>query len=186
MPPGKRCAAHLMRDCIRAAGSRMTARRVARIVAPVSRLKEAGAAGAAYHMAIEMLGGCCRDAAPILEEAEPDAPACLDFPASHWERLRASNVRERTNREIRRRSRVVRVFPPIGSPQRLIGAVMCDQGEAWSEPRCFSAKRMAELYDDSGAKAADQPTPEKREEWRIVAKRAIEASLEPADELEAA
>ena len=51
----QRCAVHLMRDCIRAAGPRMTARRAARVVAPVSRLKEAGAAGEAYHMAIEML-----------------------------------------------------------------------------------------------------------------------------------
>ena len=65
--------------------------------------------------------------------------------------------------------------------------VMCDQDEAWSEARYFSAKRMAELYDDSGASAvAGQPTPERQAEWRIVAKRAIEASLELADELEAA
>ena len=182
----QRCAVHLMRDCIRAAGSRATAKRVARIVAPVFRLKEAGAVRAAYHMAIDMLEACCMDAAAILEEAEPDALAYLDFPASHWKRLRTNNVQERTNREIKRRSRVVQVFPSVESLERLAGAVMCDQDEAWSEARYFSAKKMAELYDDPGAAAQAQPTPERQAEWRLVAERAIEASLELADELEAA
>ena len=182
----QRCAVHLMRDCIRAAGSRKAAKRVARIVAPVFRLKEAGAVRAAYHMAIDMLGACCPDAAAILEDAEPDALAYLDFPASHWKRLRTNNVQERTNREIKRRSRVVQVFPSVASLERLAGAVMCDQDEAWSEARYFSAKKMSELYDDPGAAAPAQPTPERQAEWRLVAKRAIEASLELADELEAA
>ena len=44
----QRCVVHLMRDCARAAGSRQLSRRVSRIVAPVFRLKEAGAVRAAY------------------------------------------------------------------------------------------------------------------------------------------
>ncbi len=43
-------------------------------------------------------------------DAEPDALAYLDLPASHWKRLRANNVQERANREIKRRSRVAQVF----------------------------------------------------------------------------
>lgn len=43
-------------------------------------------------------------AAAVLEEAEPDALAYLDFPPAHWKRLRTNNVQERTNREIKRRS----------------------------------------------------------------------------------
>lgn len=89
----QRCAVHLMRDCARAAsGSRRTSRRVSGIVAPVFRLREAGAVRAAYHLAIEMLEGCCPEAARILEEAEPDALAYLDFPPSHWKRLRTNNL----------------------------------------------------------------------------------------------
>ena len=100
---------------------------------------------------------------------------------------RHNNVQERTNREVKRRSRAVQVFPSAESLERLAGAVMFDQDEAWSEARYFSAKKMTELYDDSGASAvAGQPTPERQAEWCIVAKRAIEASLELADELEAA
>ena len=62
-----------------------------------------------------------------LEEAEPDALAYLDFPPTHWKRLRTNNVQERTNRGIKRRSRVVQVFPSTGSLVRLAGAVMCEQ-----------------------------------------------------------
>lgn len=84
----QRRAVHLMCDCAGAAsGSRRTSRRVSRIVAPVFRLREAGAVRTAYHLAIEMLEGCCPEAARILEEAEPDALAYLDFPPSHWKRL---------------------------------------------------------------------------------------------------
>ena len=184
----QRCAVHLMRDCARAAqGSRNLTRRVSRIVAPIFRLKESGAVRAAYHIAIDMLEGCCPDAARILEEAEPDALAYLDFPQTHWKRLRTNNVQERTNREIKRRSRVVQVFPSVKSLERLVGAVMCDQDEAWDEARYFSEKVMAELYDEKRkAGEGKEPTPERMDEWRLVAQKAIDASLELADELEAA
>ena len=82
-----------------------------------------------YHAACDMLAGCCPRAAAVLEEAEPDALAYLDFPPTHWKRLRTNNVQERTNREIKRRSRVVQVFPSTGSLVRLAGAVMCEQDE---------------------------------------------------------
>ena len=57
-------------------------------------------------------------------------------------------MQERTNREIKRRSRVVQVFPSTGSPVRLAGAVMCEQDEIWQESRHFSEARMSELYGD--------------------------------------
>lgn len=89
----------------------------------------------------------------VLEEAEPDALAYLDFPPTHWKRLRTNNVQERTNREIKRRSRVVQVFPSTGSLVRLAGAVMCEQDEIWQESRYFSEARMNELYDEGAAPA---------------------------------
>lgn len=66
---------------------------------------------AMYHVARDMLRGACPKAANVLEEAEPDALAHLDFPPSHWKRLRTNNVQERANREIKRRSRMAQVFP---------------------------------------------------------------------------
>lgn len=171
----QRCAVHPVRDCARAAsGPGRTSRRVPGIVAPVFRLGEGGAVRAAHHLAIGMPEGCCPEAARILEEAGPDAPAYLDLSPSHRERLRTNNLQGRTDREIGRRSRVVQVFPSVASLERLAGAVMCDRDEAWSRSRYFSERVMSELPD------------EPLDTFRLVARRAIEASLELADELEAA
>ena len=141
--------------------------------------------GAMYHVACEMLEGCCPKAAAVLEEAEPDALAYLDFPQSHWKRLRTNNVQERTNREIKRRSRVVQVFPSERSLLRLAGAVMCDQDEAWSGARYFKASKMAQLYERV-AGTAEPPSAERREQVLAFARQAIAASLELADGMEAA
>lgn len=95
-------------------------------------------------MVCEMLERYCPRAARVLEEAEPDALAYLDFPSSHWKRLLTDNVQERVNREIKRRSRMAQIFPSESSLFRLVGTVMCDQTETWSGSRHFSERGMAE------------------------------------------
>ena len=117
----QRCAVHLMRDCMREAGSRQLKKRVGRIMSPVFRAKDAATARAMCHVACDMLRDCCPKAAEAAEEAEPDALAYLGFPPSHWKRLRTNNLQERANREIKRRSRVVQVFPSERSLERLVG-----------------------------------------------------------------
>lgn len=181
----QRCVVRLVRDYIREASSRQLRRRVARIVVPVFRGKDADEVRAVYHVACEMLSGRCPGAAAVLEAAEPDVLAYLDFTASHWKRLRTNNVQERANREVKRRSRVVQVFPSVASLERLVGAVMCDEDDEWSRARYFSEGRMAELYAPE-APARPAPSPEREAELRLVAERAINASLELADMLEAA
>ena len=180
----QRCAVHLMRDCMREAGSWQLRRRVGRIVSSVFRAGDAATAVAMYHAACEMLEGCCPRAARVLEEAEPDALAYLDFPPSHWKRLRTNNVQERANREIKRRSRVVQVFPSESSLLRLVGAVMCDQAETWFGSRYFSERKMAEMHD-----AAFRMGAAGEHDWAELEKAArkmIESSLELADSVEAA
>ena len=114
----QRCAVHLMRDCMREAGSRQLKKRVGRIMSPVFRAKDAATARAMCHVACDMLRDCCPKAA---EAAEADALACLALPPAHWKRLRTNNVQERANREIKHRSRVVQVFPSERSLERLVG-----------------------------------------------------------------
>lgn len=159
-------------------------RRVGRIVSQVFRGRDAATVTAMYHAARDMLEGCRPRAAAVLEEAEPDAPAYLDFPPAHWKRLRTNNVQERTNREIKRRSRVVQVFPSTGSLVRLAGAVMCEQDEIWQESRHFSEVRMNELYDDGRTRGIDGPVKWARLE--AEARKMLESVLELADRVEAA
>ena len=135
-----------------------------------------------YHAACEMLVGCCLGAA--LEEAEPDALAHLDFPPSHWKRLRTNNLRERAKRETKRGSRVVQVFPSESSLLRLVGAVMCDQAETWAGSRYFSERKMAEMHDAELRRGAlgchDWAEPGKTD------RKMVESSLELADGVETA
>ena len=137
-----------------------------------------------YHAACEMLVGCCLRAARALEEAEPDAIAHLDFPPSHWKRLRTNNLRERAKRETKRGSRVVQVFPSESSLLRLVGAVMCDQAETWAGSRYFSERKMAEMHDAELRRGALGC-----HDWAELGKtdrKMVESSLELADGVETA
>ncbi len=142
----QRCAVRLMRDCCAVAKSKSKGKRVARLLSPVFKAKDALVVRAAYHKAAEMADTFCPAAAEILDEAEADALAYLDFPPSHWKRLRANNVQERTNREIKRRSRVVQVFPSPESLIRLAGAIMADADDTWQQSRCFSQEKVGESW----------------------------------------
>ena len=156
----RRCAVRLMRDCMRGAGSWRLGRRVGGIVSQAFRGRGAAAVTAMCRAARAMPEGCCPGAAAVLEEAEPDAPACLDLPPSRWKRLRADNVQERANREIKRRPRVVQVFPSTASPVRLAGAVMCERDEIWQGSRYFSGGRgrTGSTTRGAGAEPTGRPT----------------------------
>lgn len=84
----------------------------------------------------EQIEGFCPKASEALEEAEADALAYLDFPYEHHVRLRTNNVH--ANREIKRRSRVVQVFPSRKSLIRMMGAVFSEMDEGWAGRRQFN------------------------------------------------
>jgi putative transposase len=67
-----------------------------------------------------------------LENGFDDATAVLALPEPYRKRLRTTNSLERLNQEIRRRERVIRIFPNRESALRLIGAVLMEQDELWS------------------------------------------------------
>lgn len=174
----QRCVVHLMRDCVREAGSRAARGRVASALSPVFAAGDPDLVRAMYHEACDVLGEACPRAAGILEEAEADALAYLDFPPSHWGKLRTNNCSERTNREIKRRTRVIQVFPSTESLERVVGAVMCSEDEGWAQRRYLSGERMAELYE--AGETREPPSRERLEELGLVARKAIEASMEVA------
>lgn len=68
----------------------------------------------------------------ILEAGFEDATAALVLPEPYRRRLRTSNGTERLNEEIRRRERVIRIFPSQASALRLLGALLLEQHEQWT------------------------------------------------------
>jgi len=72
-----------------------------------------------------------------LEEHVEECLACLSFPASHRRRIRTTNGLERFNQELRRRTRVVRIFPNPEACLRLVSALAIEQSEEWLTGRRY-------------------------------------------------
>ena len=73
----------------------------------------------------------------LLDEAFDDITAVLILPLKYRKRLRTTNGLERLNQEVRRRERVIRIFPNQASVIRLLGALLMEHDERWSTGRKY-------------------------------------------------
>jgi putative transposase len=143
----QRCIVHLERNVCVLLNTRRHKAMAGKAMQAVFRQKDPIIVREAYHVAIDEIAKLSKKAAELLEEAEADALAYLDFPQAHHRRLRTNNVQERANREIKRRSHVVQIFPSTKSLIRLIGAVCSEIDEDWSSRHYISPTSLAELEE---------------------------------------
>jgi transposase-like protein len=94
---------------------------------------------------LETFGTRAPKAMELLEEGFEDVMAVMSLPEKYRKRLRTTNSIERLNEEIRRRDRVIRIYPNEASVLRLLGAVLMEQDEKWSSGRKYLD--MSDYYD---------------------------------------
>jgi putative transposase len=84
-----------------------------------------------------------------MDEAKAEVLAFTAFPRAHWRKIWSTNPLERVNKEIKRRSRVVGIFPNSAAVIRLVGAILIDMHDEWIavDRRYLSEGSMAKLYE---------------------------------------
>jgi putative transposase len=132
----QRCRTHFMRNLLtrvpKAAQSM-----VATLVRSTFAQPDAATTWAQQARVVEQLGEDFAAAAEMLVDAGPDILAFTAFPKEHWHQLWSNNPQERLNRELRRRTDVVGIFPNRPAIIRLVGAVLAEQHDEWAVSRRY-------------------------------------------------
>jgi putative transposase len=110
---------------------------VSTLVRTIFEQPDAASVRAQHAQVVKALETKLPQAAAHLDEARDDILAFTGFPREVWRQVWSNNPQERLNKEIRRRTDVVGIFPSRGSIIRLVGAVLAEQDDEWTEARRY-------------------------------------------------
>lgn len=139
----QRCQVHLMRNILGHASSKKRAEiaEAAKLVFGAQTLAEARRQRDEF---VKRFAKSAPKAVACMDDGFDDAMAVMALPERYRRRLRTTNMVERLNQEVRRRERVIRIFPNDASALRMIGAVLAEQHEGWQDRVYLD---MAEYYE---------------------------------------
>lgn len=147
----QRCRVHFLRNLL-ARVPKTAQAMVAAAVRPIFQQAERGAAQRQLREVCRTLEGKFPQAVALLVEAEEEIFTFYDFPAEHRRQLYSTNPLERLNKELKRRSAVVGIFPNRAAVIRLLGALLAEQNDEWLVGRhYFSETSMHKVLHPPGS-----------------------------------
>lgn len=126
----QRCRTHFLRNLLTRV-PKAAQQAVAALVRSIYDQPDAPNVFSQHERVVAQLEENFPDAARMLDEARDEILAFAHFPKEHWRKIRSNNPQERLNREIRRRSDVVGIFPNRCSIVRLVGSLLAEQNDEW-------------------------------------------------------
>ncbi len=143
----QRCRVHFLRNVL-AKVPKASAEMVAAAIRTIFAQPDAAAVADQLDSIAAKLGRQFPAVEALLRDATVDVCAFASFPTAHWKKIWSTNPLERVNKEIKRRTNVVGIFPNEAAVVRLAGSVLLEVHDEWqvSERRYLSEASMAKLY----------------------------------------
>jgi len=132
----QRCRTHFMTNLL-ARVPKAAQGLVASLVRSIFNQMDAEQVWKQHASVVDQLSTRFPEAAELLDEAAHDILAFTSFPRAAWRQIWSNNPQERLNKEIRRRTDVVGIFPNRAAVIRLVGALLCEQNEDWCVTRRY-------------------------------------------------
>jgi transposase-like protein len=145
----QRCRVHAMRNLLAAANHRHR-QMIAALIRTVFAQPDPATARHQLRAVVDQLAPYAPAVAERLQVMEDDVLAYTAFPAAHWPKIWSNNPIERLNRELKRRTDVVGIFPDKASVIRLVGALLLEINDEMiaAERRYIAAASIADLTDN--------------------------------------
>jgi putative transposase len=141
----QRCRVHFLRNAL-ALVPKAAQQMVAATIRTIFTQPDAASAREQWRRVADNLRGRFPKLACLLDDAEAEVLAYATFPATHWRQIWSNNPLERLNKEVKRRTNVVGIFPNAAAVIRLVGAILAEQHDEWQvSKRYFSAESLAVL-----------------------------------------
>jgi putative transposase len=146
----QRCRVHFARNLL-ALVPKSHKDMVAAVFRTIFAQPDAATVAATWDTVRDQLAAAFPKIGPLMDEAKTEVLAFTAFPRSHWPKVWSTNPVERVNKEIKRRARVVGIFPNEPAVIRLVGAILADMHDEWqvSDRRYLSEGSMAQLTPTS-------------------------------------
>jgi putative transposase len=142
----QRCRTHFIRNLL-CRVPKSAQGLVATLVRSIFAQPDAASAWAQHARIVDQLEGRFPAAAELLADAAGELLAFTGFPKEHWRQIWSNNPQERLNKELRRRTEVVGIFPNREAVIRLVGAVLAEQHDEWAVARRYmSTESLAKTH----------------------------------------